>query len=112
MISKEKWLEVNLEKALDPELPICDPHHHLWVKKHNFFQETYLLPDFLRDIESGHNIVSTVFVECGAIHSQDRSTAENNIAEVEFVNGIAAMSQSGLFGGTKVAAGIVGSAPL
>jgi predicted TIM-barrel fold metal-dependent hydrolase len=34
------------------------------------------------------------------------------VGETEFVNGIAAMSASGLYGPTRVAAGIVGTAPL
>ena len=24
------WLALTVEDPLDPDLPICDPHHHLW----------------------------------------------------------------------------------
>ena len=26
----EKWLGKTVESALEPDLPICDPHHHFW----------------------------------------------------------------------------------
>ncbi|MBW1886467.1 MAG: amidohydrolase, partial [Deltaproteobacteria bacterium] len=29
-MDKEAWLASGEEEALEPELPICDPHHHLW----------------------------------------------------------------------------------
>ena len=112
MREKEKWLSLNKEDALEPDMPICDPHHHLWDFKENFTQPTYLLPDILKDVNSGHNIVSTVFIECGAMYNPQNSISKNVILEAEFVNGIAAMSESGLYGKTKIAAGIVGSAPL
>ncbi len=25
----DAWLELTVEEAIDPCLPICDPHHHL-----------------------------------------------------------------------------------
>ena len=24
------WLALTVEEPLEPDLPICDPHHHLW----------------------------------------------------------------------------------
>lgn len=112
MNSNEEWLLTNKEEALEPNLPICDPHHHLWDFNKTYIEETYLLPDILKDTESGHNIVSTVFIECGAMYNPEHSIEEQVINETEFVNGIAAMSNSGLYGKTKIAEGIVGSAPL
>ena len=112
MNSNEEWLLTNKEEALEPDLPICDPHHHLWDFNKTYIEETYLLPDILKDTNSGHNIVSTVFIECGAMYNKNHSIEEQVINETEFVNGIAAMSNSGLYGKTKIAAGIVGSAPL
>src|SRR5512133_2822865 len=49
------------EAALEPELPIIDPHHHFWDTPQ---RGRYLLPELLADIGGGHNIVSTVFLEC------------------------------------------------
>jgi len=112
MSTNEQWLSTNKETALEPDLPICDPHHHLWDFKKDSVEPTYLLPEILNDTNSGHNIVSTVFIECGAMYNPEHSIEEQVINETIFVNGIAAMSNSGAYGNTKIAAGIVGSAPL
>jgi predicted TIM-barrel fold metal-dependent hydrolase len=112
MNSNEEWLLTNKEKAIEPNLPICDPHHHLWDFNKTYIEETYLLPDILKDTNSGHNIISTVFIECGAMYNPEHTIEEQVINETEFVNGIAAMNNSGLYGKTKIAEGIVGSAPL
>jgi hypothetical protein len=40
------------EDILEPELPICDPHHHLW----DFPNSRYFLPELLADLQSGHNV--------------------------------------------------------
>ena len=52
------WLEQVSEEILEPELPICDPHHHLWDHP----DSRYLLDELIADTGSGHNVVSTVFV--------------------------------------------------
>ena len=56
--------------------------------------------------------MSTVFIECGAMFKPDGPEALRPVGETEFVNGIAAMSASGIYGTTRVAAGIVGTADL
>src|SRR3984893_6943498 len=104
------WLAQVTEEALDPDLPICDPHHHLWDMRTSRVSERYLLDEVLEDVSSGHNVVSTVFIECGAMFSTDGPEAMRRVGEVEFVNGIAAMSASGLYGPSRVADGIVGTA--
>lgn len=97
------------EPALEPELPIVDPHHHLW---HTAERGLYLLPEFLADISGGHNVVASVFLECHAMHRADGPEAMRPVGEIEFVRGIAAMSDSGNYGPCRVAAGIVGYADL
>ena len=57
----EEWLSLTSEEAIDPTLPIVDPHHHLWTH----MQPPYLLDELLADTGSGHNVTDTVFVECG-----------------------------------------------
>ena len=106
------WLALTEEEALEPDLPICDPHHHLWDARSGFVQPRYLLHEFLKDLDSGHNVVSTVFIECGAMFRADGPEEMRPVGETEFVNGIAAMSASGGYGQTRVAAGIVGTAHL
>jgi hypothetical protein len=53
-----------------------------------------------------------VFVECLSMYRADGDRHYACVGEVKFVNGIAAMSASGLYGPTRVAAGIVGGANL
>ena len=97
------------EAALEPDLPIIDPHHHLWDTPQ---RGTYFLPELLADIGGGHNIVSTVFLECQSMYRKDGPPEMAPVGEVEFVAGIAAMSASGNYGPCRVAEGIVGYADL
>lgn len=119
------------EAALEPERPIIDPHHHLWdlsgllasmetvpFPEHGFSQmiqqhPQYLLPELLRDIQdSGHNIQATVFMECGAMYRAAGPEAYQCLGETEFVNGVAAMAASGLYGNTLACTGIIGHVDL
>jgi L-fuconolactonase len=105
----EAWLATAAaEPILDPELPIVDPHHHLWLRGgHN-----YLLDELLVDLNTGHNVVATVFEECHSMYRAGGPPEMRPVGETEFVAGIAAMSASGNYGKTRVAAGIVGAADL
>jgi len=106
------WLAQTVETALEPDLPICDPHHHLWDQNTARTASRYLIDEIVADVSASHNIVSTVFIECGAMFKQDGPEAMRPVGETEFVNGIAAMSASGLYGKTRIAAGIIGTANL
>jgi predicted TIM-barrel fold metal-dependent hydrolase len=110
--TNQGWLQLTAEAPLDPGLAICDPHHHLWDQVTGRVAPRYLLDEILEDVGSGHNIVSTVFIECGAMYRRGAPDALRPVGETEFVNGIAAMSASGLYGPTRLAAGIVGTADL
>ncbi len=112
---KEKWFSKTDEKAIDPDLPICDAHHHLWDFRGRGpfgWQDRYLLEDMLEDTNTGHNIQSTVFIECMAMLRSGGPKEMRPVGEIEFVNGIAAQSASGLYGKSKIAAAIVGYADL
>ena len=115
------------EPILEPDLPIIDPHHHLWDLQpllasrkpdgHPFseiFSQSpqYLFEHLLADARSGHNIVSTVFLQCSAFYSADAPEELKPVGEVEYVNGVAARSASGLYGDFRACAGIVGHANL
>jgi L-fuconolactonase len=97
------------EAALEPDLPIIDPHHHFWDTPQ---RGRYLLPELLEDISGGHNIVATVFLECRSMYRKDGPAEMAPLGEVEFVNGIAAMSASGGYGPCRVAEAIIGHADL
>ena len=110
--TNHEWLALTVEDVLEPDLPICDPHHHLWDRQPGRTAPRYLLDEILEDVGGGHDVVSTVFIECGAMFKREGPEALRPIGETEFVNGIAAMCASGLYGRTRVAAGIVGTANL
>ena len=93
----------NAEKVSAPQL-------HINIK--NAAKPTVLLDDILADINGGHNIVSTVYIECGAMYKASGPEEMRPIGETEFVNGIAAMSASGHYGASRVASGIIGHANL
>ena len=120
MGTNDDWLALTTEDTLEPDLPICDPHHHLWDTGYEpgvaFRAEQvanrYLLDEILADTSSGHNVVSTVFIECASMYKAKGPDALRPVGETEFVNGIAAMSASGQYGKTRIAAGIVGFADL
>lgn len=103
------WLDRRKEAALEPDLPIVDPHHHLIDRPES---GRYLLPDLLADIASGHNIVATVYLEWLSMYRADGPVEMRPVGEIEFANGIAAMSSSGGYGKTRVCAGIVGHGEL
>ena len=112
MALDDEWLALTREETLEPDQAICDPHHHLWDFRDDQVSYRYLLDEFLDDLGSGHNVVSTVFIECRAMYRGGGPEAMRFVGETEFVNGIAAMSASGGYGAVRVAAGIVGRADL
>src|SRR5207244_11406132 len=96
------------ESSLETDLPIVNPHHHLWQRG----DPRYFVDELLADLNTGHNIVATVFLECRSMYRASGPAEFRPVGETEFVAGIAAMSASGNYGPTRVAAGIVGYADL
>lgn len=104
---------IGREEILEPDLPICDPHHHLW----HFPDSRYLLEELLGDIGpgdgiGGHRVESTVFVECTAFYRARGPEPLRMVGETEFVAGVAAMADSGRYGPVRACEGIVGRADL
>src|SRR6267378_3408225 len=50
------------EEALEKELIICDPHHHLYPAD-SPVHTPYLVEDLRRDTGGGHRVVSTVHLQ-------------------------------------------------
>jgi predicted TIM-barrel fold metal-dependent hydrolase len=98
------WLALRKEEVLDPQRQIVDPHHHLWDRG----GQRYLIEDMVDDIASGHNIIATVYVEARSMYRASGPEALRPVGEVEFANGVAAMSASGGYGSAAICAGIVG----
>jgi L-fuconolactonase len=105
---RDAWLAQVTEPAIEPDLPIVDPHHHLWDHPGS----RYMLDEILRDTNSGHRVFATVFVECMSMYRGDGPESMRPVGETEFVNGIAAQSASAQYGDTRIAAGIVSFADL
>ncbi|MFC2000999.1 amidohydrolase family protein [Chloroflexota bacterium] len=104
---REAWLDLTKEDPIDPEIPICDAHHHFWHRGNH----RYFLEELLQDTGGGHHIVQTVAVECRAMYRKDGPPEMRPVGETEFIQGMAAQSASGQYG-TTVVAGIVGYADL
>ena len=69
---RHEWLAQWQEAIIEPDLPIVDPHHHLWDVPD---WHRYLLDELLADLNSGHNIVATVFLQCRVHASRRRPEA-------------------------------------
>ena len=107
------WLALTQEPTLEPQLPICDPHHHFWDGRlQSIPYPRYLLHELVADVASGHNVRSTVFVEARSMYRPDGPAEMRPVGEVEFVQGLAAASASGNYGPSRAAAAIVGHADL
>ena len=107
------WLALTPEAALEPDLPICDPHHHFWdYREARIPYQRYLLHELADDINGGHNVRSTVFVEARSMYRIEGPDEMKPVGEVEFVQGLAAASATGLYGPGRAAAAIVGHANL
>jgi L-fuconolactonase len=120
------------EPILEPDLPIVDAHHHLWFQPEAAVvaleaQDTlfarayaptfrryarYLFDEFLADVCSGHNVRASVYVNAQSMYRSGGPEAMKSVGEIEFVNGVAAMAASGLFGEARLCAGIVGGVDL
>jgi len=100
---REDWLAQYTEEVIDPQRPIVDPHHHLWDRG----GQRYMIEEMAADIASGHNIVATVYVDCRSMYRATGPEAFRPVGEVEFANGVAAMSASGGYGPAAICAGIV-----
>src|ERR1700710_1907626 len=100
---REGWLALRKEEIIDPTRPIVDPHHHLWDRG----GQRYMIEDMAADIASGHNVIATVYVDCRSMYRVSGPEAFRPVGEVEFANGVAAMSASGGYGPAAICAGIV-----
>ena len=100
------WLGKLREDCLDPAQPIIDPHHHLWKAR----PDRYLLNDLVADVTTGHNVLSTVFIQCGSAYHKDGPEALRPVGETAFVAAMAAESETGKYGAFRACPGIIGHA--
>ena len=104
------WLALTQERSLEPDLPICDPHHHFWdYRPARLPYQRYLLDELLADIGAGHNVCSTVFIETRSMYRTQGPEELRPVGEIEFVQGLAAASASGIYGPSRAAGGRAGN---
>src|SRR3954471_15644992 len=100
------WLAKLTEDIIDPDQPIIDPHHHLWKAR----PDRYLLEDLVADIHTGHNVLATVFIQCGSEYRTEGPPELQPGGEPEFVAATAQECETGRYGSLRACAGIVGHA--
>ncbi|MEL6894178.1 MAG: amidohydrolase family protein [Actinomycetota bacterium] len=77
-----EWLGQVAEPIVDPAREIIDPHHHLWPAGGAL---PYGVDELVADTTSGHRVVGTVFMECGAGYRTDAPDHLRCVGETEFV---------------------------
>jgi L-fuconolactonase len=103
---KSEWLSLRREEVLLPDLPIIDAHHHLWDHSGGYF-----LHDLLDDTGSGHNVLGTVYVQCGYGYRADLPDGFASVGETEFAASVYQESVQRA-SPTRACAAIVGFADL
>ena len=92
----DAWLDQAPEPVVEPDLPIVDPHHHLWP---SVSDRDYGPAELLADTLSGHRVEQTVFVECAAAYRSDVPVEFAPVGETEFVAGEGVRDSHQLIGG-------------
>tara|TARA_Y100000590_G_scaffold70458_3_gene76976 strand:+ start:1823 stop:2830 length:1008 start_codon:yes stop_codon:yes gene_type:complete len=80
-IGSEEWLSQVQEEIVEPDIPIIDPHHHLW----NDRGSTYLVEQLQNDTSSGHQVLKTVYMECGWAYREGGPKHLKVVGETEAV---------------------------
>jgi L-fuconolactonase len=98
--SQSDWIALTREEPLDPKRRIIDAHHHLWGEGQGLGgAPAYLSDDLLVDI-NGHNVVGTVYVECGVSYRREGPEQLRVVGETEFAAAFSEEEQDALFFGT------------
>jgi predicted TIM-barrel fold metal-dependent hydrolase len=91
----KQWEKFETETALDPALPIVDPHHHIWAKgwSHDLF-DPYDAEELIADMaNSGHNVIATVLVDSHAQHHTEGPVSLRPVGETEYAEKVAQDAQ-------------------
>ena len=109
---RQEWLNQHIEDPISPNIPIIDPHHHLWDVGFG----RYYIEELLEDINSsGHNILSTVYIMSSSntkIYSKDGLEEFKPLTEIEFATSEGKRADLIPNNRVKVNASIVGSVDL
>src|SRR5258708_7187489 len=107
------WLALTREETLEPQIAICDPHHHFWDHRlERVPYQRYLLHELIADVGAGQNVRWAVCIEARWMCRAEGPAELKPVGEVEFVRGLGAASASGTYGPCRAAASIIGRADL
>lgn len=93
------------EDIVLPHLPVIDSHMHLWDR----IGFDYFAPEFLADVADGHNVQSSIYVECGMAYDAFSPDPMLAVDETRYAVRQAALAEGHPH---KLAEGILGSANL
>lgn len=103
LLNREDWFALTSEEILEPDLKICDAHHHLWDHGPG---KRYLLEEIAADAAGGHDVVSTIFCECRRAYRSTGPEELKPVGETDFMHALAERSaQSGAR--ARIAHGII-----
>ncbi|MBV9840985.1 MAG: amidohydrolase family protein [Sphingomonadaceae bacterium] len=109
--ARNQWLAQTIEAIIEPDLPIIDPHHHLWPGLGHYQDGLYELDEIAADVASGHNIVATVYIDAYANYAEDGPPELRAVGETRRADATAdEAARRGLK--TAICAGIVANADL
>jgi len=111
--NRDAWRDQIVEEPIEPDLPIIDPHHHIWAKAPAAGAEAWG-PEglFAYKTGCGHNIVATMFVESGVEYRSDGPAELAAAGETEYAEQVACDAEARGGGGKGTNAGIVAGADL
>lgn len=107
----DEWLARAVpEKPIRADIAIIDVHMHLW---HHVTGYHYFVEEHAREIaQSNRKVDATVYIECGSYYRADGPADMKSVGETQFAAGMAAIAESGRYGSTRIAGGIVANADL
>ena len=97
------WLALHQEPIIEPDLPIVDPHHHLWP------WSNYGVAQYLADLRAGHNVRATVYLESGLAYRETGPEHLRTVGEIEYVLSLLADPLLAEPGAPNMCAGIIGA---
>lgn len=103
---RPEWLALHSEPVINASIPVVDAHHHLW----RHYGKPYMVEDFADDLVSGHNVVASVYVECGSMYREHGPDMLRPLGEIEFAADVALKAAGGT--GPRVCDAVVGTADL
>ncbi|TRW80949.1 amidohydrolase family protein [Mycolicibacterium sp. 018/SC-01/001] len=102
------WLTLVDEPLMVPDIAVVDSHHHLWDRS----DSTFLLDDFLADIDTVPTVASTVYAQCRSCYLTDGPEEFRPVGEVRFARAVAEDARQRRPDGPRVCEAIVAAPDL